>query len=98
MPTYVTLWSYTEDGIEDVEDSPDRIESGKEIVESVGGEVHDVFVTFGEYDMVTVAEFPDAEAAAKAHLRIGSGGNVSSETLRALDESTFRDVVGDLPD
>lgn len=98
MPTYVTLWNYTEDGIEDVEDSPDRVEAGKEIVESLGGEVHDVFVTFGQYDMVTVAEFPDDEAAAKAQLRIASGGNVSSETLPAFTEGEFRDIVADLPE
>jgi uncharacterized protein with GYD domain len=98
MPTYVTLWNYTQDGVEDVEDSPDRIEAGKEIVEEAGGEVHHVFVTFGRHDVVTVAEYPDDEAAARAHLRIASGGNVTSETLRAMDESTFRDVVGDLPD
>lgn len=97
MPTYVTLWNYTKDGIEDVKDSPDRVESGKEIVQSVGGEVQDVFVTFGQYDMVTIAEFPDDEAAAKAHLRIGKGGNVSSETLRAFSEDEFRAVVDDLP-
>lgn len=98
MATYVTLWNYTQDGIEDVTDSPDRVERGKEIVESVGGEVKDVYLTFGRYDMVTVAEFPSDEAAAKAQLRIGSGGNVSSETLPAFTERQFRDVVADLPD
>lgn len=97
MPTYVTLWNYTTDGIEHIEDSPDRLDAARQLVESLGGELTDFYLTMGEYDLVTVTEFPDDDTAAQALLRIGQTGAVSSNTLRAWPEDEYRDLIASLP-
>ncbi|MDS0279729.1 GYD domain-containing protein [Halomicroarcula sp. S1AR25-4] len=97
MPTYITLWDYTQHGIENIDDSPDRLDSAIELVDSVGGELQAFYLTMGAHDLVTVAEFPDDDAAAKALLRIGQSGAVSSETLKAWPEDDYRDLVANLP-
>jgi uncharacterized protein with GYD domain len=93
MPTYVLLTSFTEQGIEAVEDSPERTEHAKELVESVGGTWQDFFLTMGRYDGVVIADFPDDETAARAVLTLASSGNVTTETLRAFTQAEFRDIV-----
>jgi uncharacterized protein with GYD domain len=96
MPTYITLWNYTQHGIENIEDSPDRLDAAVELMESLGGELKGFYLTMGAYDLVTVAEFPDDDAAAKAMLRIGASGAVSSETMKAWPEADYRDLIADL--
>lgn len=93
MPTYVLLTTFTQQGIEAVEASPERTEHAKELVESVGGTWRDFFLTMGRYDGVVIAEFPDDETAARAVLTLASSGNVTTETLRAFSLSEFRDIV-----
>lgn len=97
MPTYITLWNYTQQGAENIEDSPDRLDDAAELVESLGGELEAFYLTMGRYDLVTIGEFPDDDAAAKALLRIGQTGAVSSETLKAWPEDDYRELVADLP-
>lgn len=97
MPTYITLWNYTQDGIENVDDSPARLDAAVELIESLGGELQGFYLTMGEYDLVSVAEFPDDDAAAKALLRIGQSGAVSGETLKAWPEADYRDLIANLP-
>jgi len=98
MPTYVTLYNFRTRGIENVEELPDHLDGAVELVDSLGGEIHETYLTMGEYDLVTVSEFPDDEAAALAMLRIGQSGVVSSETLKAWPEESFAELVADLPE
>ena len=97
MPTYVTLWNYTQQGIENIDESPDRLDDAVELVESVGGQIQAFYLTMGEYDIVTVSEFPDDDAAARAMLRIGQSGAVSSETMKAWPEDDYRELIASLP-
>ena len=97
MPTYISLWNYTEKGIENIDDSPGRLDDAVELMESLGGELKAFYLTMGEYDIVTVAEFPDDDAAAKAVLRIAQGGAVSSETMKAWPEDDYRALIAGLP-
>ncbi|KAB1192697.1 GYD domain-containing protein [Haloferax sp. MBLA0076] len=97
MPTYITLWNYTQRGIEHIDDSPNRLDSAIDLVESLGGEMKGFYLTMGEYDIVSVIEFPDDDAAAKAMLRIGQTGAVEGETLKAWPEAEYRDLIANLP-
>jgi len=97
MPTDITLWNYTQRGIENTAESPDRLDAGIEVIESVGGELQGFYLTMGAYDVVTVAEFPDDDAAGKVLLRIGQAGAVSGETLKAWPEDDYRERIASLP-
>lgn len=93
MPTYVLLTTFTQQGVENVRDSPERTEHAKEMVESLGGTWREFFVTMGRYDGVVIADFPDDATAAQAVLTLAESGNVTTETLRAFSLDEFRDIV-----
>jgi uncharacterized protein with GYD domain len=98
MPTYITLVEYTQQGAQKMKESPERLERAKEVTESFGGEFVSFYLTFGQYDAVYVAEYPDDEAAAQATLTVAGAGAVGTETLKAFTEDEYRDVVAGLPD
>jgi uncharacterized protein with GYD domain len=97
MQTYVFLTRFTQQGVENVRQSPERTEEAKEMVESLGGTWEAFYVTMGRYDGLVVAEFPDDETAAMAALELGSSGNVTTETLRAFTLEEFGDLVEAMP-
>ena len=97
MPTYVFLTKFTQQGIENIHESPDRTEDAKAMVESMGGTWQAFFVTMGRYDGLVVAEFPDDETAAKAAFVLASSGSVTTETLRAFTLDEFSDLVDAMP-
>lgn len=96
MPTYISLVEYTKEGIENIKDSPDRLDDAKSLAEEVGGEITDFYLTFGQYDIVVVSEFPDDETYAQFALTVASQGAVSTETLKALTEDDYREVISEL--
>jgi len=97
MPTFITLVNWTQKGIENVKESPARLDAVKEAFRAAGGEVKGFYLVMGRYDIVLVGEAPDAETVAKLALAIGSGGSVRSETLRAFTEEEYRKIIAALP-
>ena len=93
MPTYVTLFKWTEQGVKDIKNAPARFVASKKLAESMGGKVLGLYVTMGDYDIVAVTEGPSDEAASAAVLSIASQGTVRSTTLRAFTESEFSEIV-----
>jgi uncharacterized protein with GYD domain len=89
MPTYISLMKFTEQGIKNVKDHPKRREAAAKAIEAMGGKLLHTYLTIGRYDVVAIAEAPDDEVAAKFALVTGMQGNVSTETMRALDEGEF---------
>lgn len=98
MPTYITKLSYTEDGMAEITDSPDRIDEARSLVEDLGGSMPAWYLTIGDHDALAVIELPDDETLARFLLAVGRLGAVATETMTAIPESQFRDLVGDLPE
>jgi len=93
MPTYVTLVKWTEQGAKGARDTVKRAREFRSDVERRGGKVQSLYWTQGEYDIVTVAEFPDEQTAMAQLLAIGSLGNIRTETLRAFNESEMEAII-----
>lgn len=93
MPTYITLFGWTDQGIRNVKDTAKRAEQFKGLVKKAGGSVKNVYWTLGRYDGVIVFEAPDDAAATALLLSAGSLGNVRSETLRAFTEDEMKGVL-----
>lgn len=93
MPTYVTLFKWTEQGIKDIKNAPARFEASKKLAESLGGKTLGIYVTMGDYDIVAVSEGPNDEIAAASALSIASKGNAKTTTMRAFTESEFGQIV-----
>ena len=97
MATYIILCRYTQKGIENIKQSPARLDSAKKAFQAMGAELKEFYLVTGQYDMVVVAEAPEDETVSKLALAIGSKGNVRTETLRAFTEDEYRKIIAALP-
>ena len=93
MPTYVSLINWTEQGVKDFRESTKRAEEFTKLVEAQGGKVRELVWTVGEYDIVSVVEFPDEESGVATLLQVGSLGNIRSNTLRAFSAREMDSIV-----
>ena len=93
MPTYISLINWTEQGIKDYRDSPKRAKDFTKLVQGSGGKVRELLWTVGEYDLVSVVDFPDDESAVAALLRQCSAGSIRTKTLRAFDSKQMEGII-----
>jgi uncharacterized protein with GYD domain len=96
MPSYLSLINWTDQGIRNVKDSTRRLDMVKEGIKAAGGRLIFFYMTMGQYDLATLMEFPNDEAAAKLALQIGMAGNVRTTTARAFTEDEYRRIIGSL--
>ena len=93
MPTYVVLFDWTDQGVQNFRDSVDRYEAAAKRFEEIGVSFKDVYWTLGTHDVVAVLEAPDGETLAAALLAVASQGNLRTTTLRALSVDEMRGVI-----
>ena len=96
MATFITLLNFTDQGIKNVKDSPERYEAFKAMAEKAGVTVKSVYYTVGQYDLVLVVEGSD-EAATAVLLKAGSLGNVRSQTVRAFALEDMKKIITMMP-
>jgi uncharacterized protein with GYD domain len=97
MPTYITLLKWTPQGLQNVKQSPSRVDAARKAFQVVGVTMKSFFMVTGRYDMVAVVEAPDDAALAKALLATTSMGSITSETCRAFSEDEYRQIIAGLP-
>ncbi len=96
MPRYVVLVNWTEQGIRNVRETTQRAQRVRQLVEQMGGRMDTLLWTQGRYDLVGLMEAPDEETAAAVGLRVGMGGAVRTETLRAYDAEEMGRILAKL--
>jgi len=94
MSTYVSLINWTDQGIREFRDTTHRAEEFAKLVESKGGQVRELLWTVGEYDLVSVIDFPDEEAGVATLLQLSAAGNVRTRTLRAYSSGEMSAIIG----
>ena len=92
MAINVSLVSYTEQGIRNVKDSPQRARAFRELCKQNGVQVREMLWTAGPYDMVVITEGPE-EAISAVLLSVAKLGNVRTQSLRAMDLETWQRVL-----
>jgi len=97
MPTYIILANWTDQGIKNVKESPQRLEAAKKAIEAAGGKWLGFYLTMGKYDMVVIAEGKSDETVAATLLAIGSGGSIRTETLKVFPEDEYRQIIAKIP-
>lgn len=100
MPKYLTLGSYTLDGVKGVlkEGGTGRRKAVTSAVEALGGKVEAFYFAFGENDVVVITEAPDNVSIAALLIGIASTGTVNLKTTvlltpEELDQATKRTVA-----
>jgi|SRR5581483_5899329 len=96
MPTYIAMLKWTSQGLQEIKQSPSRLNAARKGFEAAGVKMKDFYMVTGQYDMVAIVEAPDDAALARAILGATSQGRITSETCRAFTEEEYRHIVGGL--
>ena len=97
MATFITLANFTEQGIRNAKESPNRAAAFSAAAEKLGVTVKDIYWTVGHYDAVAIIEGPDDESVTSLLLSLGAQGNVRTETLRAFSPEEMSGIIGKMP-
>lgn len=93
MPTYIMLLNWTDQGIRDYRDTPQRADAFAAALQTLGARLVNLHWTVGSRDIVAVVDAPDDETVTAALLQVGGLGNVRSETLRAFDRAEIERII-----
>ena len=96
MPHYILLLNWTDQGIRNVKDTAKRAAAARKAFERAGAKPQ-IFYTFGQYDIVGIAEAPNDEVLLRLALATASLGNVRTTTLKAWTEAEAAKVIAKLP-
>jgi uncharacterized protein with GYD domain len=96
MPTYIAFLKWTSQGLQNIKQSPSRLDAARKGFEAAGTKMKDFYMVTGRYDMIAIVEAPDEIALAKAILGSTSQGSITSETCRAFSESEYRQIISGL--
>ncbi len=97
MVRYITLLSFTDQGIRNVKQTVDRAKAFKAAADKLGATLKDLYWTQGRYDLVGTIEVPDEQTGMALLLALGSLGNVKSQTLRAFTSDEMKPILSKMP-
>jgi uncharacterized protein with GYD domain len=79
MPSYLVQVSYTSEAVAALVRKPqNRTEVVRKSVENLGGKLVGSWMSFGDYDVVLIAEMPDNVSAAALAMAAAAGGSLKS--------------------
>ena len=97
MATFITLVTFTDQGIRNVKETLNRAEKAREMAKKCGVEMTDIYWTIGQYDLVVTSNSSDDASATAFVLALGSAGNVRTQTLRAFSKDDMKDILSKMP-
>jgi uncharacterized protein with GYD domain len=93
MAIFVTLYKFTDQGVQNIKDSPQRLDAAIKAFEERGGKVHGAYYTMGEYDLVIIAEIEDQQVGLAHTVATVSMGNVRSTSFLAYTPKEFAELL-----
>ena len=93
MATYVTLYTFTDQGLKNIKDTVKRAEAVKKAAAAAGITIKELVWTQGQYDLVAISESPDELAGAAFALNTAKAGNVHIQTLRAFTAKEMEKIL-----
>ena len=93
MATYVTLISFTDQGVRNVKDTANRASAYKELAAKLGCTIKDIYWTQGQYDVVSIVEAPDDASATALAMSVGKLGYIRTQTLRAYSAAELAPIM-----
>lgn len=77
----VAMAKYTPSALKSVMEDPNRAGAVEKLILSVGGTMESWFFSRGEYDIVIIAQMPNAAASAAFHAAAIAGGALSHTSM-----------------
>jgi uncharacterized protein with GYD domain len=98
MPAYLIQFGYTQKGMENIKDSPTRVEAAKQTVRKLGGEVKAFYAILGsEFDTLFIIEAPNDQKVGEMVMAVARSGFVRTRTNRLFNEEEFKAIIAELP-
>ena len=94
MATYVTLYTFTDQGLKNIKDTVKRVEAAKKAAAAAGITIKEIVWTQGQYDLVAISEAPNEAAGTAFALSTARAGNVRIQTLRAFTATEMEKILG----
>jgi uncharacterized protein with GYD domain len=93
MAMYVSLLKLTDQGVRSIKDTIKRAEAATAEAEKMGAKVIQAVWTMGRYDVVLLLDAPDDETVSAFTAKLGSLGNVKTETMRAFRREEMEKIL-----
>lgn len=86
MAKYLIQGVYTAEGLQGLikDKASGRRAAVSRALESLGGKVEGIYYTFGDYDVIVLADLPDNVTAAAVSIRVSGSGLVRTRTTPLL--------------
>lgn len=94
MATFLSTIKFTQQGLNDIENTGKHVTTFKATAKKMGVKVTGVYWTLGYFDGVLIFDAPDDETAAAAMMHLSKLGNVHTTTSRAFQANEIEKVVG----
>jgi uncharacterized protein with GYD domain len=94
MPIFITQGRYSRDAIKGMIAKPeDRAEEVSKLCQRAGGKLLAYYVTFGEYDWMTIAEMPSHREVSAVVLAAAAGGGATEmKTTVAMTTAEAKEI------
>ena len=96
MATFILLMNFTDQGIRNVKDTLTRFATFRALIEAQGGTVKSAYWTLGSYDVIFTVEGTE-ESVMTTSLKLGSLGNVRTQTLRGFSADEMKGLISKMP-
>jgi uncharacterized protein with GYD domain len=93
MASHVSLIQFTDQGIRNIKDTIKRGDAAMAEAQKMGMKIIEEFWTMGAYDVIVLFDAPDDETMTAFALKVGSLGNVKTETLRAFRKEEMEGIL-----
>lgn len=93
MARYVSLVNWTDKGVAAFKDTADRADAAAELAKGLGAELQELYWCLGSYDLVAILDAPDDETVTAFVLKLSSGGNVRTSTMRAYSRDEVSSII-----
>jgi uncharacterized protein with GYD domain len=90
MATFVALCRYTEEGIKNIRQFPQKVEEWQHQAKELGIPIKELFWLQGEYDAMFIIQSDNEEAVNALLMSIAAQGFLRTETLRAFTTDEVR--------
>ena len=92
MATFFMFGKYSSGAARKI--SADRTAKARQLIESLGGRVKDIYALLGEHDVAVIAELPNMAEAMKASVTLKELTDISFFTVAALPIEEFDKLFG----
>jgi uncharacterized protein with GYD domain len=93
MATFISTIKFTEQGIQDIQETCKRANAVKAAAKKMKVKMQGIYWTLGKFDGLLVFDAPDEETATALMLQVASLGNIRTQTARAYKAAEMEAIL-----